>query len=383
MTSRAPVCRDFAAGAPPRVAHLIASAQKRAAVIDLAEDDRRHAATIAQWDADPWLLGTPGGTVDLRSGELREARREDFITRCAAVVPSAMPTPHWDALLARALDGDLDLVAYLQRVAGYALTGETREHALMFLYGTGANGKSTVLNALSGVLGDYAISAPMESFVATTGDRHPTDLAMLRGARLVSASETESGRRWAESKIKALTGGDPISARFMRGDFFTYSPQFKLVLSGNHRPALRDVDEAMRRRFHLVPFTVTIPAEERDPRLPEKLRAEWPGILAWAIRGCLEWQRGGLRPPDRVRAATDSYLAAEDTLARWLEESCHVGRDHEDTGARLFGSWQAWCEAGEEHVGSKKRFSQRLEERGFAAGWVQRVRGFNGLAVSS
>lgn len=377
------VCRDFAAAAPPRLAARIASAQTRAAVVSLAQADRQHAATIEQWDADPWLLGTPAGTVDLRTGELRPARREDYITRSTAVGPAAVATPTWDAVLARALDDDAELIAYLQRAAGYALTGETREHALLFWYGLGANGKSTILNALAGMLGDYAINAPMETFVVAGGERHPTDLAMLRGARLVTAQETEAGRRWAESRLKALTGGDPVSARFMRGDFFTYRPQFKLVLSGNHRPTLREVDEAMRRRFHLVPFTVTIPPEERDPELPERLRAEWPGILAWAIRGCLDWQAGGLRPPNRVRAATDEYLAGEDTMARWIEECCDVGRHLEETGARLFAAWQAWCAAGEEYVGSKKRFTQRLEERGFAPAWVERVRGFRGLAVRS
>lgn len=376
------VCRDAAfQEINPRVGARIASAQSRAAVVSLAQADRAHAALVEQWDTDPLLLGTPDGVVDLRTGDLRPASREDYLTKTATVGPRDMATPTWDAFLGRVMGGDHELVAFLQRVAGYGLTGETKEHALFFLHGLGANGKSTFTNAITGLLGDYAVSASMETFVVGPTDRHPTDLAMLRGSRLVTAHETESGRRWAESRLKALTGGDPITARFMRQDFFTFAPQFKLLLSGNHRPALRDVDEAIRRRFNLVPFTETIPPAERDLSLPEKLRAEWPGILAWAIRGCLAWQAVGLRPPARVKAATNAYFDAEDSLARWLEDCCDVGRQHEDTIARLFDCWRQWAESSEEFAGAKKRFSQRLEERGFRPGWVSSFRGFQGIRV--
>jgi putative DNA primase/helicase len=204
----------------------------------------------------------------------------------------------------------------------YSLTGSIRDHALFFLYGTGGNGKGVFLNTWASILGDYAKVAAMETFTVSHGDRHPTDLAMLRGARAVIAQETEEGQRWAESRIKALTGGDPISARFMRQDFFTFTPAFKLMIAGNHKPSLRSVDEAVKRRFNLVPFTVTIPKAERDPKLPEKLVAEWPGILAWAIEGCLEWQHIGLSPPPAVQAATASYLADEDTIGLFLAERC-------------------------------------------------------------
>jgi putative DNA primase/helicase len=203
-------------------------------------------------------------------------------------------------------------------MAGYALTGVTREHALFFLYGTGANGKTTFLNTIISAAGDYHRNAPIEAFTDSNTDRHPTELAGLMGARLVTAVETEEGRRWAESKIKALTGGDKISARFMRQDFFAYTPQLKLIIAGNHRPGLRSVDEAIRRRFHLIPFSVTIPPEERDAELPTKLQAELPGVLAWMIEGCLEWQRIGLAPPASVAKATEEYLGAEGTLTAWI-----------------------------------------------------------------
>jgi phage/plasmid-associated DNA primase len=198
------------------------------------------------------------------------------------------------------------------------------------------------LNTLTGILGDYATIAAMETFTASNSERHPTDLAMLRGARLVSAAE--EGRRWAEAKIKALTGGDPITAGFMRQDFFTYTPQFKLLIAGNHKPGPQGVDEAIRRRLNLIPFAVTIPPGERDLRLPEKLRAEWPAILRWAIDGCLEWRRRGLDQPKAVRAATEEYLADEDAFGKWLEECCQRSTFAHETAAELFASWRKYCD---------------------------------------
>jgi putative DNA primase/helicase len=193
---------------------------------------------------------------------------------------------------------------------------------MFFLYGTGANGKSTFLNAITSAMGDYHRTAPIETFTSSPTDRHPTDLAGLRGARLVTAIETEQGRRWAESRIRTLTGGDPISARFMRQDFFEYMPQFKLVFAGNHKPGLRSVDEAIRRRFNLIPFTVTIPPRERDKKLGDKLQCELPGILAWILEGTAAWRRFGLCPPRVVTEATAAYLEAEDALAAWIEDCC-------------------------------------------------------------
>jgi putative DNA primase/helicase len=222
----------------------------------------------------------------------------------------------------------------------------------------------------------------MDTFMATTGDRHPTDLAKLHGARLVTAVETEDGRRWAESKLKGLTGGDKITARFMRQDFFEYTPQFKLVVAGNHKPAIRNVDEAMRRRIHLIPFTVTIPVSERDQQLTEKLIAELPGILAWAIVGCMEWQNQGLNPSESVRSATQEYLAAEDVLGRWMEENTVLGQQYFSSSSALYDDWRQWCEVNREYVGSQKQFSQKLEQRSeVTKGRREQARGFQGIAL--
>ena len=213
----------------------------------------------------------------------------------------------------------------------------TTEHALFFLYGTGANGKSVFLNTIKGILAEYQKTAPIETFTDSLSDRHPTELAGLKGARLVTAVETEQGRRWAESKIKTLTGGDLISARFMRQDFFEYVPQFKLLIAGNYKPGLRSVDEAIRRRFNLIPFTVTIPPEERDPDFAEKkLQPEWAGILQWMIEGCLEWRRIGLAPPKIVTEATNAYLESEDAVRAWLEDSCDLDSNAFEPRNRLY-----------------------------------------------
>ena len=281
-------------------------------------------------------------------------------------------------------DGNKELQAYLQRVVGYALTGVTTEHALFFLYGTGANGKSVFLNTIKGILAEYQKTAPIETFIDSPSDRHPTELAGLRGGRLVTAVETERGRRWAESKIKTLTGGDPIPARFMRQDFFEYTPQFKLVIAGNYKPSLRSVDEAIRRRFNLIPFTVTIPLEERDPKLAERLEPEWPGILQWMIEGCLEWQRIGLAPPKIVTDATNEDLESEDAVLAWFEDNCEL-----DTGIdafvprnRLYESWRMYADKLGEKATSAKWLFEKLETlNGIHAHKKHGTRGFTGLRL--
>lgn len=375
------VCREAASACnKPKVASALASAKTVAAIERLAKADRRIAATVAQWDADPWLLNTPGGVIDLRTGVLGDHRPRLYMTKICGVAPSGY-CPQFLKFLDTVTAGDRDLQAYLARVLGYGLTGITREHALFFAHGSGANGKSVFLGTASGILGSYHRTAPVETFTASTGDKHPTDLAMLRGARLVTAVETEEGRRWAESRIKQLTGGDAVAARFMRQDFFEYTPAFKLVIAGNHKPSLRSVDESIRRRFHMIPFAVTIPIEERDPHLKEKLKAEWPGILAWMVAGCLDWQRSGLRPPQAVLDATAAYLEAEDAFSAWLEEKCQRDVKGWETSADLFASWKAWAELAGENPGSMKRFAQQIELNGAVPQRNMRARGFAGLQL--
>jgi P4 family phage/plasmid primase-like protien len=366
--------------AEPKTQRRICSAQTVGAVERLARSDRRCATLPEAFDSDPFLLNTASGIVDLRTGEIRPHDARALMSRVTAANLGG-PCSRWRDFLKQVTDGDDELAAYLQRFAGYALTGETREHALFFLYGSGGNGKGVFLNTLSAVLGGYAKVAPMESFTESRGDRHPTELAMLQGARLVTSQETEQGRAWAESRIKSLTGGDPISARWMRGDFFTFKPQFKLAIAGNHRPTLKNVDEAMRRRLHLIPFTVTVPPDKRDPILPQVLLGEAGGILEWAIEGCLDWQSGGLRPPERVLAATSDYFESQDAFASWFEDCCEPEPNGWELPGALFASWKAWAEKASEPYGNQRSFGDRLEGAGFRRERAHGVRKHRGLVL--
>ena len=313
-----------------RTATKVASAQVIGAVLKIAQADRSIARTADIWDADPWLLNTPAGMVDLRTGTLSPHDRGARCTKITAVGPASdrdADCPLWTRFLREITGGDAELQAYLQRAVGYCLTGSVREHALFFAHGPGGNGKGVFLNTVAAILGDYATVASMDSFTATHTDRHPTDMAMLRGARLVTAQETEEGRRWAEARIKALTGGDPITARFMRQDFFTYQPQFKLFVAGNHKPSLRNIDDAIRRRLHLIPFTFKPARPDRD--LPEKLKPEWPAILDLGDRTAASNGSGSGSPrrqpwsrrrpstsPRRTRSAAGSRSGAGMTRTR-------------------------------------------------------------------
>ena len=241
-----------------------------------AQHDPKLVMTADGWNSDPMLLGTPGGAVDLQTGELRTSRREDCITKMTGVAPLDEPCPRWIQFLNEATGKDAGLIKFLQQWCGYGLTGLTREHALVFVYGPGGNGKSVFLNVVQTIMKDYAVTAAMDTFTASNTDKHSTDLAMLHGARLVTASETEEGRAWAEARIKQMTGGDTITARFMRQDNFSFTPQFKLTIAGNHRPILHNVDEAARRRFNIVPFLLK--PEKVDNELEAKLMREAGGI---------------------------------------------------------------------------------------------------------
>lgn len=354
-----------------------------AAVERAARSDRRLAVTSDIWDRDPFLLGTPGGVVDLRTANLRCFRSDDYITKMTATAPGDSAEPAlWLQFLEQATCGNAALLRFLQQIAGYALTGDVREHALFFVYGSGGNGKGVFAHTLKAILGDYSAVAPMETFTEARGERHPTELAMLRGARLVVAEESEAGRHWNSARIKTLTGGDPVTARFMRQDFFTFEPTWKLLLVGNHQPLLRHVDEALARRFNIIPFT-HCPAEP-DHLLEQKLRAEWPDILRWAIEGALDWQRNGLVRPDAVTGATASYLEGQDLVGSWLDEHCEQEPRHSETVKRLFESYAAFAEANGSHPGKAATLSDELARRGF-----QRIkdtsgirgRGFLGLRV--
>lgn len=368
-----------------RVAQRCTDSRTIYAIERLANSDRKHAAVREQFDADPWVLNTPGGVVELRSGQLRPHRKDDYLCKITRATPTVgAQCPRWLEFLDRIMGGDASLVSFLQRISGYCLTGSVQEHALFFAYGTGANGKGTFLNTLQWIMGDYAVVAGMDTFTKRAHEVHKQELARLCGARLVTAQETEEGRQWAEAKIKAMTGGDPITANFMRQNDFTFTPEFKLFMAGNHKPALRSVDEAIRRRFNLIPFEVTVPAAERDSNLTDKLKHEADGILRWALDGCMEWQRIGLVPPERVTSATNEYLAAEDAVARWMGECCETApQDQPANRAPLYRSYRTWTEAVGEYTLPLKRWLDALKGKGVVEGPVRNgyptLRGIRGL----
>lgn len=367
--------RDICLEAPEstkqnREARALASASTRHAVLTLARADRAIAATVEQWDTHEFILNTKGniGCIDLLTGIGRAVDSLDYITKrtSCAVAPTGTPHPLWTAFLNRIFDSNVEIIGFLQRYLGYCLTGSVREHQFIYGYGTGANGKSVFDETVRKIMGDYACVADMNTFLWSEKERHPADIASLCGSRLVIASETQGGRHWDEQRIKALTGGDSITARFMRGNPFTFQPTFKLLVVGNHKPRLRHVDEAIRRRLIFLPFSVTIPEAERDPLLVAKLEPEHAAILRWMIDGCIEWQRHGLVVPASIRKATESYFGDQDTIGQWLEEAVNreVGPSAFTGTAELFCAWKEWCGSKNISPGSMKSFSEALEGRG-------------------
>lgn len=332
-----------------------------------SRSSRSFATVASEWDRDPMLLGTAGGTVDLRTGLLRPADPEDRITKLASVEPALYATcPRWDRFLHEATRGDLTVVRFLKQICGYFLTANTQEHALFFIHGDGGNGKSVFINTVTKILGDYTVTAAMDTFTAGLGNKHPTELARLRGARLVTASETEQGKGWNEQRIKELTGGDTISARFMRQDFFEFTPVLKLCIIGNHRPTLANVDAALKRRLNFIPF-INQPAA-KDPTLEATLRAEWPAILRWMIEGCLDWQTNGLIRPEAVVKETDEYFRSQDLLGQWIEDRCEVDKSNPkcwDVKSKLYASWKTYCERAGEKPTAVKVWKDAMENRHF------------------
>ena len=305
--------------------------------------------------------------------------RHYYITKSTSVAPEPGIPTLWLNFLHQTTKGDHELIRFLRQMCGYCLTGDTREHALFFIFGPGGNGKSVFLNTVINIMGDYAVTAAMDTFTASKADRHSTDLAMLRGARLVAVSETEEGRAWKESLIKQLTGGDRVTARFMRQDNFTFKPQFKLVIISNHKPRLKNVDDAMRRRINIIPFVHK--PESPDPYLEDKLREEYPQILNWMIEGCHDWQKNGLIRPAIVQEATADYFEAQDLFGTWLEENCETGRNKSTASSILYADWKIYAERAGENPGSQVRFSNDMEKRGFSKIRTSSMRGYEGIAL--
>lgn len=336
---------------PPAAIAKIAFA---ASVERAARADPRLAVSAEIWDRDRLLLGTPTGIVDLRTGKCRPAVPDLYISRSTAVAPAEpeAAAPLWLSFLNDATGGDAEMVALLQRLCGYLLTGDVTEEVLTFLYGRGGNGKGVFLNVLTHILGEYAVSVPIEAFTAGSRLNLEYYRAQMAGARLVTACETEAQATWAESQIKEMTGNETaLSARHPYGQPFTFLPQFKIILVGNYAPKLKGRSAAMERRLRVVPFNST--PVQPDPNLKNKLRQEYPAILRWMIDGCLVWQRDGLGSAAAIKQATGAYFEQQDAFRRWIDERCILAPELSLKPGVLLTDFAAWARAnGEEAIGS-------------------------------
>ena len=337
------------------------------AMVALAASEPELVARREDFDRDQWLLNTPSGTVDLRTGRIRPHDRADLITKITGVpFDPAAKAPTWESHLRYFLP-EAAVRAFVLRFLGYALTGVIREHAIAIFWGEGDNGKSTTLEVVRSALGDYAQNPPADVILAKRENGPGNDVARLVGVRLATVVETEESARLRESLLKRLSGGDRMTARFLYGEFFEFDPTAKFVLSTNHRPNIRGTDHAIWRRINLVPFTVKIPEAEKNLAIAETLRSEGAGILAALVRGCLEWQKVGLRPPETVRAATKSYREAEDAVGRFITDLCELADDATILATPLYESYTYWCkDNGEKYPLTQRRFGARLTERGLS-----------------
>jgi P4 family phage/plasmid primase-like protien len=336
------------------------------AMIHLARSERGIALNVAEFDADPMVLNVANGTLDLRTSELRPHRREDLLTKLVPIEydPKA-ECALWDAFLWRITGGSAELYAYLQKLVGYLLTGLTTEQVLHFLFGPGANGKSVFCEIVRRLLGEYAIVASPELIMMRRHSGIPNDVARLRGVRAALMNETSQGARFDEAKLKDLTGGDSLNARFLHQEFFDFKASHKLLIRGNHKPGITGQDEAIWRRLRLIPFTVQIPPEERDPDLTEKLSRELPGILRWALEGCAQWQNEGLTPPDIVVGAVNAYREESDILGRFITECCDIRKAAEVGSGALFKAYQTFCEQAGERWIPAKDLPDQMQRKGF------------------
>lgn len=337
--------------------------ERLSAMAALAEPEL--GVTADELDADPWLFNCLNGTVDLRTGELRPHHREDFITRIAAVEyePNADCT-RFEQFLCEIFNADKELIAFIQRWHGHCLTGDISEQYLMIYYGEGNNGKNVLLDTISGIMGDWAGEAPPDLVTVRKHPEHPTEIADLMGKRLIIASETERDAQLRLQFIKRITGNARLKARRMRQDFFEFARSHKLILVTNNRPSVREDSEAVWRRLRLVPFSVIIPPEERDSKLIQKLKTEWPGILAWMVRGCLEWQRDGLREPPAVVNATGNFRGTANGIDGFLQECCTLANDLISVTAELREAYTDWCSRNQRIPLERKAFASALKAKG-------------------
>jgi putative DNA primase/helicase len=357
-----------------------ASKGRMNALLDIAKWFPGITVKAKDLDANPWLLNCLNGTLDLHTGNVLKHDPADLLTRMVkAPFDTDAKCPAWDAFLIKVMGGDQEKVDFLQRVVGYFLTGVITEQAMVIFHGPGANGKSTLIETLRELLGDFALHTTTSGLLNSSTSMIRNDLARLSNARLVTAVEVGSGKRLDEALVKQLTGGDRVTARFLYREFFEYQPQFKLVIAANHKPEIRGVDHGIWRRIHLVPFVVTIPPSEIDKDLPLKLKAELPGILAWAVRGCFTWRDRGLMVPVSITEATKGYREEMDVLENFLGDRCHKGSDRKSPVSDLYSAYSKWSDSVCQDSVGKKIFGNLMKQKGYVQMKSGSIRYWKGL----
>lgn len=353
--------RRVAQGADPKARKAITSAKTVNSILFLAQSDPDIVVPATQWDNDPLMLNTPGGLVDLKTGKIAERNRGQYLTQITRISPDdTQKTPTWDRFISQVFADKPDMTEFVQRMCGYCLTGDRREQKLFFAHGQGSNGKSTLLDILMWLMGSYALKLPTAALMMSKNERHPTELAQLHGKRLAVSNELEEGAFWAEARIKELTGDETLTARFMRQDNFTFAMSHKHLIAGNHKPRLKGGDPAMARRMVLLPFEQKFEGEAKDAKLPEKLKAEAPGILAWAVRGAVKWHADGLAIPGRVEEASRDYMADHDDIAMWMEECCERSSYARCRSSELYASFRRWKQQRGEHEPSQTVWGEKM-----------------------
>ncbi|GHV14734.1 hypothetical protein FACS189491_11370 [Spirochaetia bacterium] len=358
------------------------SARRRKAFIEVASWIPDLNVKTDCLDINPWLLNVGNGTIDLRTGEMREHRQEDMITKIAHVAyDRKADCPIWRNFLMEIMDYSAELIRFIQTAAGWAITGNMSEQSMFILFGTGANGKSTFLNTVMNLLGDYAIATPTETFMKKSGDQITNDIARLRGTRFVTTTETEQGRRLSEPLIKQITGNDRMTARFLYGEFFSFVPTFKIFMATNHKPVIKGTDHGIWRRIKLIPFTTRIADEKQDKNLEEKLRGEASGILNWLLEGTLRWAAEGLKTPRIITSATEEYRGEMDAIGNFIQERCVQGPGASIRARELFKCYQDWCDENNEHACSERFLGLRLKELGLEQKRLSDGRYWKGIMV--
>lgn len=353
--------RSSAMLADAKIRKAITSAKTINAILFLSQSDPNVVVPASKWDNDPLMINTPAGLVDLRDGRIHDRNQDQYLTQIARVSPDGQQKiDNWMRFVSQVFVDDADTIEFVQRMCGYCLSGDRREQKLFFAHGQGSNGKSTLLDILMWIMGSYAIKLPTTALMMSKNERHPTELAQLHGKRLAVSNELEEGSFWAEARIKELTGDETLTARFMRQDNFTFTMSHKHLIAGNHKPRLKGGDPAMARRMVLLPFLQKFEGSAKDSSLPEKLKAEAPGIMAWAIEGARKWYADGLAIPGSVEDASRDYMAEHDDIAMWIEECCKINPGTHARSSDLYASFRRWKQSRGEHEPSQTVWGEKM-----------------------